>query len=79
MTTLHVTNEQLLREVVDLGQHPSAQAAVDAALHEYWRALKRKQLMDLAGQIDYLPDYDPIAERKRQTSAFNKQLDEWDK
>jgi hypothetical protein len=106
MTTLNVTNDQLLREVVDLGKHPSPEAAVDAALKEYRQTLKRKQLIDplrvsdssvesilaqavsatgdadpedliaLFGTIDYLPDYDPIAERRRQTAEFNKYLDE---
>lgn len=50
MTTVKVADDNLLREVISLGHHPSAEAAVAAALDEYHRALKRRQFIELAGR-----------------------------
>lgn len=44
-------DDTLLRQVVQLGHFPSKRAAVNAALSEYVKLLKRRQLLDLRGKV----------------------------
>lgn len=53
--------------------HPSLAEAVKATGNA-----DPKDLIALFGTIDYLPDFDHIAERKRQAAHFHKNLDELD-
>lgn len=58
-------NEKLIDEAVKLGQHKSKKDAVNAALDEYVKRRKRLRILDLFGTIDFDPNYDYKAERRR--------------
>jgi len=55
----------LLEEAVEVGKHRSKRAAVEEALREYINHRKQKDLLSLFGQIDYSPDYDYKAARRK--------------
>jgi Arc/MetJ family transcription regulator len=44
-------DEHLLAQVVRMGAFPSKKAAIQAALAEFVKTLKRRQLLALRGQI----------------------------
>jgi Arc/MetJ family transcription regulator len=44
-------DDTLLDQVVQLGRSPTKKAAVNAALSEYVKLLKRRQLLDLRGKV----------------------------
>lgn len=56
---------RLLEEARTLGHHKTKKSAVNEALAEYVRARKQRQILDLFGKIDYDPDYDYKAERRK--------------
>lgn len=49
-------DEGLLLEVIRLGNFPTKRAAIDAALHELSRALKRHELLALRGKVAWEGD-----------------------
>lgn len=53
-------DENLLDEVVRLGRFPTKKAAVQAALTEFVKALKRRQLLALRGQVAWQGDLDRL-------------------
>lgn len=53
-------DEQLLGQVVQLGAFPSKKAAIQAALTEFITTLKRRQLLELRGQIQWQGDLDQL-------------------
>ncbi|MGK0186856.1 MAG: hypothetical protein ACI9R3_002640 [Verrucomicrobiales bacterium] len=55
----------LLDEAVEVGGHRTKRAAVEEALTEYVRRRKQLALIELFGEIDYDPDYDPKKLRRR--------------
>jgi Arc/MetJ family transcription regulator len=57
-------DESLVTEALLLGQHPTKKAAVNAALAEYVRALKRRELLTLRGQVPWEGSLDALRERK---------------
>jgi hypothetical protein len=59
-----VLDDQLIREAKDIGRHKTDAEAVTAALQEYVE--RRRQILTLFGTIDYDPDYDYKAQRRRQ-------------
>lgn len=46
-------DDALLNQVVQLGRFPTKKAAVNAALSEYVKLLKRRQLLDLRGKVTW--------------------------
>jgi len=58
-------DENLLSEAMTLGNAKTKKAVVNEALAEYVRTRKQQQILELFGQIDYDPDYDYKAERKK--------------
>jgi len=48
----------LLKEVRQSGKHRTRQEAVDAALREYIRRKRQIRILELKGQIEYMPGYD---------------------
>lgn len=52
-------DEKLLKDVVAAGHHSSNDAAISAALEAYLRGLRRRQLAEVIGTIDFDPDWDP--------------------
>lgn len=53
----------LLNEAVEVGKHRSKRAAVEAALIEYVNRHKQAEIIELFGEIEYIPDYDYKAAR----------------
>ena len=53
-------DENLLHEVVELGHFPTKKAAIQAALTEFAKTLKRRQLLAMRGQIPWQGDLDQL-------------------
>jgi len=53
-------DDNTLKQVMSLGRFPSKKAAVNAALSEYVNMLKRKQLLQLRGQVHWNADLDEL-------------------
>ena len=58
-------NEELLCKAQKIGGHRTKRETVDSALTEYVRKREQIKLFELAGTIDYYPDYDYKALRYR--------------
>jgi len=56
-------DESLVREVIRLGRYPTKKAAVNAALAEYVRVLKRRQLLEARGTVSWQGSLDRMRER----------------
>lgn len=65
MPTNLAIDDDLLLEAQRLGKHRSKRDTVTQALIEYVERHRRKHVLDLAGRIDWDPDYDPKALRTR--------------
>lgn len=62
--TVHIeADAELLQEAIALGGFATRQAAVNAALAEYVRASKRRQLLALRGKVAWVGDLDLLRER----------------
>ncbi len=58
---MHVeSGDQLLAQVLQLGQFPTKKAAIHAALEEFVKILKRQQLLALRGKINWKGDLDQM-------------------
>lgn len=55
----------LLKEAQALGRCRTKKATVNQALEEYVRTRKQRRILELVGKIDFAPDYDYKADRKR--------------
>jgi Arc/MetJ family transcription regulator len=66
VTTLNLDND-LVKEVIKRGKFKSKEQAVNAALAEYVALQKRRELVALAGTINYRADYDYKKLRARKT------------
>lgn len=55
---------ELLEQAVALGGFTTKKAAVNAALAEYIRALKRQQLLALRGKVAWAGDLDALRKRR---------------
>lgn len=53
-------DDSLLEQVIRLGGFPTKKAAINAALAELSRALKRRQLLELRGKIRWQGDLDQL-------------------
>ncbi len=58
-------DQELLAEAMTIGKLPTKKATVNEALREFVQKRKRLEILDLFGTIDFDPDYDYKAERKR--------------
>ena len=58
-------DDKLIEEARRIGGHRTRKAAVTAALKEYIRYRKQMAVRDLAGTIDFDPEYDYESERER--------------
>ena len=65
MPTNLALDDRLIEEAKKIGKHRSKKEAVTAALEEYVRVRKQQAILELAGTIDYYPDYDPKALRRK--------------
>lgn len=53
-------DEKLVNHVVEMGQFTSKKAAIHAALTEFAKTLKRKQLLALRGKVKWKGDLDQL-------------------
>jgi hypothetical protein len=58
-------DEKLIEEARRLGGHKTKRAVVIAALEEYIRRHKQTRILEAFGTIDFDPEYDYKAERRR--------------
>ncbi|MBI2765708.1 MAG: type II toxin-antitoxin system VapB family antitoxin [Chloroflexi bacterium] len=70
MPTNLALDDELVREAQHLGGHRTKRAAVNAALDEYVRRRKQTRVFELFGAIEYEPDYDYKAERRRDSKRL---------
>ena len=63
MATNLALDDKLIEAARRIGKHKTKKEAVTAALQEYVRYRRQLRVLDLAGTIDYAPDYDYKAER----------------
>ena len=66
MATNLAIDNSLLEKAKKIGGHRTKKAAVIEALEEYIQSHQQQQLIHLFGKIDYAPDYDYKAQRKKQ-------------
>lgn len=65
MATNLALDDRLIEEARRVGGHATKKAAVTAALDEYIRRRKQRDILKLFGTIDYDSDYDYKANRRR--------------
>ena len=58
MATNLAIDDKLIDEARRIGNHQTKKEAVTAALERYVQWHKQQQILELAGTIDYHPDYD---------------------
>ncbi len=65
MATNLAIDDNLINMAVKIGHHHTKKAAVSAALEEYIQRHQQQEIFSLFGTIDYDPNYDYKAERRR--------------
>ena len=65
MPTNLAIDDRLIDEARAVGGHKTEREAVTAALHEYIKRHKQRQILDLVDQIAYDPTYDYKTARHR--------------
>jgi len=65
MATNLALDDGLVEEAKKLGKHPTKRAAVNEALAEYVARRKRRRILKLFHKLDWDPNYDYKAERRR--------------
>jgi Arc/MetJ family transcription regulator len=65
MPTNLAIDDELINEAKSVGGHKTKKDAVTAALREYIKRHKQRQILDLTDQIVYEPTYDYKATRRR--------------
>ena len=65
MPTNLALDDKLIEEARRVGKHKTKKEAVTIALKEYVQRRKQLKIIDLFGTIDYDPNYDYKAERRR--------------
>ena len=72
-TNLHI-DDRLIEHARRIGKHRTKREAVTAALEEYVRHREQLRILELEGTIDFDPEYDYKADRRR----ANKRIPRWD-
>ena len=65
MPTNLAIDDDLLKKAQQIGHHQTKRETVNAALQEYIRMHQRREILGLAGTLDWDPDYDHKAMRRR--------------
>jgi len=65
MPTNLAIDDRLIEEARRIGHHATKKEAVTAALDEYIRRRKQRNVLNLFGTVDYHQDYDYKANRRR--------------
>ncbi len=61
-------NTKLVEEARKIGRHRTRRSAVTAALKEYIKYRKQLAIIEMAGKVDYDPEYDYKAARNNQST-----------
>lgn len=61
-------DDRLIEQAQKLGRHRTKKETVNAALAEYIRRRKQRNVISLFGTIDYDPTYDHKSERRSKRS-----------
>ncbi|MEH1940191.1 MAG: type II toxin-antitoxin system VapB family antitoxin [Nostoc sp. DedVER02] len=64
MATNLEIDENLIKEALELGGHPTKDAVVEEALREYVQRRKQLKILELFGMIEYDDDYDYKQQRR---------------
>jgi Arc/MetJ family transcription regulator len=64
MATNLEIDENLIKEALELGGHPTKDAVVEEALREYVQRRKQLKILELFGTIEYDDDYDYKQQRR---------------
>jgi Arc/MetJ family transcription regulator len=67
MPTNLALDDRLIEEARRAGGHKTKKETVTAALNEYVRRRRQLRLLELAGTIDFDPNYDYKAERRHKS------------
>lgn len=70
MKTSIELNEELVKEALRLTKFQTEKELIDFALQELIRTRKKRNLLDLSGQIEFSTDYDYKALRENMVCAF---------
>lgn len=65
MATMLQLDDRLVVKALQLGRHPTKEAAVTQALVEYIRHQEQLAILNLFGAIDYDPEYDYKTQRQQ--------------
>jgi len=65
MPTNLAIDDRLLDDALRIGGHRTKKATVTEALMEYIQRRRQARIIDLFGTIDFDPDYDYKAQRRR--------------
>ena len=65
MATNLAIDDALIEQAKEAGRHKTKKAAVTAALREYIQRRRQQDILDLFGTIDFDPDYDYKALRRK--------------
>jgi Arc/MetJ family transcription regulator len=65
MATNLAIDDKLIEEARRLGEHRTKKEAVTTALEEYIQHCKQNQILEDFGTVDFDPEYDYKAERRR--------------
>jgi len=57
-------DDQLIEEVMKMADVKTKKEAVDLALKEFLKVKRKKNLLDLAGKVQFYDGYDPKALRR---------------
>lgn len=72
MATNLQIDDEILQQAVRLGGFPSKKAAVNEVLREFVQRKKQLGIIELFGTVDFDPDYDYKAERRRSDRRIPK-------
>jgi len=65
MATNLALDDRLIEDAKRIGDHKTKKGAVTAALEEYVRRRRQLGILDLAGKVEYDPEYDYKLLRRR--------------
>jgi len=69
MATNLAIDDKLITEALQIGHHKTKKEAVTTALREYIQRRKQQRILNLQGTIEYEPDYDYKAVRRKSSAT----------
>lgn len=61
-------DDKLIRQAMRMGKHKTKKETVNTALQEYIKMRGRLGILKFVGKVDYWPDYDYKARRRRKSA-----------